>query len=121
VRVNLPERAPLRREWAVVCDTPELPVAMLAWEPPGHLVGPDGDRVLEVIWTVDPVVVRDAARWCAEAAAAAGSTRAAELLAGPLAGDPPARTDPRFPLALDRLMLRILGSLDDSSVRSRGR
>lgn len=121
VRVNLPERAPLRREWAVVCDAPELPVAMLAWEPPAHAGGPDGERVLEVMWSVDPLVVRDAARWCAEAAAGAGSTRAAELLAGPLSGDPPERTDPRLPLALDRLLLRILGSLDDSSAHSRGR
>jgi DICT domain-containing protein len=121
VRVNLPERAPLRREWALVCDVPELPVAMLAWEPPAQVAGADGDRVLDVMWSVDPLVVRDAARSCAEAAAAAGSTRAAELVAGPLAGDPPERPDPRSPLALDRMMLRILGGLDDSSARPRGR
>ena len=31
--------SPMRREWAVVCDAPDLPVAMAAWELPGPVRG----------------------------------------------------------------------------------
>jgi DNA-binding transcriptional MerR regulator len=110
VRVTLHESAPMRREWLVVCDAPDLPVALLAWEAPGQAAMADSDRVFEVIWTLDPAVVRDAARQCAEAAAAAGSRRAAELVAGPLSG--PATSLGPTPLAAARLVLRILGRLD---------
>jgi DNA-binding transcriptional MerR regulator len=110
VRVTLGERAPMRREWIVVCDAPELPVAMLAWETPGQAAVAERERVFEVMWSVDAGVVRDAARFCAEAASAAGSRRAAELLAGPLAGPPPSGHP--TPLAVGRLVLRILGHLD---------
>jgi DNA-binding transcriptional MerR regulator len=110
VRVTLDEHAPMRREWTVICDGPELPVALIAWETPGQAAVVHRDRVFEVMWSVDPTVVRDAARHCAEAAAAAGSRRAAELVAGPLSG-PPTSLGPT-PLATSRLALRILGRLD---------
>jgi MerR family transcriptional regulator, light-induced transcriptional regulator len=110
VRVGLPDDAPMLREWAVVCDAPDLPVALLAWEPPGQQVVCERDRVLDTIWTIEPRVVRDAARWSAEAAAAAGSRRAGELLAGALAG--PASSGAPTPLAVGRLVLRILAELD---------
>ncbi len=113
VRVTLGERAPMRREWVVVCDAPDLPVTMLAWESPGQAAVADRDRVFEVMWSVDALVVRDAARLCAEAAAAAGSRRAAELVAGPLAGPPPSGQP--APLVVGRLVLRILGHLDAAS------
>jgi len=110
VRVALPEQAPMRREWTVVCDGPDLPVALLAWETPGQAGVAERDRVFEVMWSVDPVLVRDAARLSARAAAAVGSSRAAELVAGPLSG-PPSAPGPTS-LATARLVLRILARLD---------
>jgi DICT domain-containing protein len=61
--VHLPETAPLRREWVVVCDAEDHQVALAAWERPGQQ-GPDRERVFEAVWTLDPVAVRDAARAC---------------------------------------------------------
>ncbi len=57
VEVHLPPEAPLNREWLVVCDAPDLPACMAAVELPG--------RQFEVLWSVDPRVVRDASRVCA--------------------------------------------------------
>jgi DICT domain-containing protein len=110
VRVALAEDAPMLSEWILVCDAPDLPVALIAWEPPGQAAEAETDRTFEVIWTVDAVVVRDAARWCAEAAAAAGSRRATELLGGVLAGAP--ATDRPSPLAVSRLVQRTLHRLE---------
>src|SRR4051794_21360865 len=36
VEVALPADAPMRREWAVVCSSRELPVVLTAWELPGQ-------------------------------------------------------------------------------------
>lgn len=52
VEVGLPPEAPLNREWLVVCDAPDLPACLTAVELPG--------RLFEVVWSVDPRVVRDA-------------------------------------------------------------
>ncbi len=52
VEVGLPPEAPLNREWLVVCDAPDLPACLSAVELPG--------RLFEVVWSVDPRVVRDA-------------------------------------------------------------
>ena len=87
-RVHLPEDAPMRREWAVVCDAPDLPAVLTAWELPGQADLPERDRVFESSWTVDPAAVRDAARVCARVALAAGEAAAAPLLHA-LADDPP--------------------------------
>ena len=54
VEVALPPQAPLNREWLVVCDAHDLPACMAAVELPG--------RGFEVLWSVDPRVVRDASR-----------------------------------------------------------
>lgn len=52
VEVGLPPQAPLNREWLVVCDAHDLPACLTAVELPG--------RRFEVVWSVDPRVVRDA-------------------------------------------------------------
>lgn len=57
VEIALPPQAALNREWLVVCDAPDLPVCLTAVELPG--------RRFEVLWSVDPRVVRDATRVCA--------------------------------------------------------
>jgi len=94
IRVPLAPDAPMRREWAVVCDASDFPAALTAWELPGQTTVPDRHRLFEAIWTVDPRAVRDAARVCAQVAATAGVAEAAPLLYE-LAADPsPSRIDP---------------------------
>lgn len=80
VCIPLAPDAPMIREWAVVCDTPSLGMALTAWELPGQVDVPDMERVFETLWTVDPEPVREAARVCAAVASAAGSRRAAHVV-----------------------------------------
>jgi DNA-binding transcriptional MerR regulator len=80
VLVPLPAEEPLAREWAVICDSVELPAALTAWELPGQLDVPERERVFESMLTVDPVAVRDAARVCAGVAERAGAPEAAPAL-----------------------------------------
>jgi len=94
IRVPLAPDAPMRREWAVVCDASDFPAALTAWELPGQTTVPDRHRLFEAMWTVDPRAVRDAARVCAQVAASAGVAEAGPLLYE-LAADPwPSRIDP---------------------------
>ncbi len=62
---------PLAREWAIVCDADRHAVCLAGWEPLSSSTRPSGERCFESIWSVDPEVVRDAARICAEIAAVA--------------------------------------------------
>jgi len=80
--VPLEQTRPLAREWAIVCDGPEAGVCLAGREPPGSTTeSPTARRVFELVWSVDPQVVRDAARICAGMAGNAAEP-AAELLAG---------------------------------------
>lgn len=80
VRVPLAEDAPMRREWMVVCDAPDLAACLSAWELPGQTLVADRDREFEAVWTIDPRAVRDAARVCARVAHDHGVPDAAPLL-----------------------------------------
>lgn len=54
-------------EWAVVVDAPGYAACLLAWEQPraaGDADVADADRRFEGAWTMDPEVVRGAARVC---------------------------------------------------------
>jgi DICT domain-containing protein/predicted DNA-binding transcriptional regulator AlpA len=94
VHVALPPDAPMRREWTVVCDAPDLPVALTAWELPGQEDTPDRQRIFESMWTVEPHAVRDAARVCLRVAQQQGVAQAAPLLYQ-MAGEPvDAMSDP---------------------------
>ena len=64
--VRIPADAPLRREWFVVCAAPDYPAFISGWELPGQTGAPDARRRFEVLWSVDPPVVRDAALICAQ-------------------------------------------------------
>jgi MerR family transcriptional regulator, light-induced transcriptional regulator len=68
LKVQVPADAPLRREWTLVCDAPDYPACVAGWEFPGQQETSDADRRFEVLWTVDPQVVRDAATICAQLA-----------------------------------------------------
>jgi MerR family transcriptional regulator, light-induced transcriptional regulator len=56
---------PLSREWAVVCDGTGHDVCLFGWERPGSEAG---GRRFEAVWSVEPEVVREAARICAQVA-----------------------------------------------------
>jgi DNA-binding transcriptional MerR regulator len=84
--VRLEERSPLLREWAVVCDSTEAPIVLTAWEVPGQVGVPQPHRVFEATWSLDPGLVRDAARVCAGAAA---GTPGGPRLVAELADAPP--------------------------------
>jgi DICT domain-containing protein len=65
VRVPLDARDELMREWMIVCDAPNMAACLIGWErPPAR-----GERIFEVVWTVERPIVRDAARICADLAA----------------------------------------------------
>ncbi|WP_370246466.1 DICT sensory domain-containing protein [Nocardioides sp.] len=70
--VSLAADHPMSREWAVVCDSPDLPAALVAWELPGQVDVPEWQRRFEAVWTVDATAVREAARVCATAAHESG-------------------------------------------------
>jgi DNA-binding transcriptional MerR regulator len=84
VQVSVGEGSPLRREWAVVCDDPELTVCLVGWERLD-----DGRRrehpPFEAVWSVDPEVVRGTARL---ALALAGEREPEEWAAGSPAASP---------------------------------
>jgi len=91
VQVSLAPDAPMLREWALICDSVDLPVVLTAWELPGQSDVPDRDRMFEAMWSVDPAAVRDAARVCARVASDNGAaTQVApvlyDLAERPLAG-----------------------------------
>ena len=55
---------PLANEWAIICDGPEFSACLAGWERPGP-----GERVFEMMWSVEPEVVREGARLGLELAA----------------------------------------------------
>ena len=65
LEIPAPANAPIHREWAIVCDAPDYPACLVGWERPGQQDAADVRRRFEALWTVDPPVVRDAARTCA--------------------------------------------------------
>jgi MerR family transcriptional regulator, light-induced transcriptional regulator len=69
--IPVTEGSPLLREWALVCDAPDHPACLAAWERPGQEAQADPDRAFEMVWSVDPQVVRSAARIGAGLAAGA--------------------------------------------------
>ena len=83
--IPLPAGSPQRREWTLVCDAPDLPACVAGWERPGQDDGPQAERIFEAVWSVDPQVVRSAARIGAHLAGAALPGLPA-LLAGRLGG-----------------------------------
>jgi DICT domain-containing protein len=65
IRVPVPEDASLNREWVLVCDAQDYPGCVVGWERPGQADRQDRLREFETLWSVDPAVVRDAAKVCA--------------------------------------------------------
>jgi DICT domain-containing protein len=96
IRVPLPADAPARREWTLVCDSLSYPACVSGWEFPGQPQdGGDAGRRFEVIWSVDPQVVRSAANICAQLARSVRPGLDALLGALPSEPPPPASADLR--------------------------
>ena len=64
-----------------------MPGLRVAWERPGQEERRDRDRIFEVLWSVDPQVVRTAAR-IGVGLAAAAIPELPERIADRLSGDP---------------------------------
>jgi DNA-binding transcriptional MerR regulator len=62
IEVPLGRDAPLRREWAVICDASDSAAVLCGWERPGPADAPSSARRFEATWSADPPVVRRAAR-----------------------------------------------------------
>jgi MerR family transcriptional regulator, light-induced transcriptional regulator len=93
--IPVPADSPLRREWTLVCDAPDHPACVTAWEHPGQDQRRDADRIFEVLWSVDPQAVRTAAR-IGTALAAPAFPQIAGRLAARLDAEPaPASADLR--------------------------
>jgi MerR family transcriptional regulator, light-induced transcriptional regulator len=108
VEVDLPPTSPMTREWSLVCLAPDLPAALAAWELPGQEGVPDGDRLFESVWTLEPVAVRDAARCAARLVSFLGHDTSSAL---------DAADDPRPPSAVEperatALFNRVLAYVD---------
>jgi DICT domain-containing protein len=77
-RVRLPARGPaeipidradpLTREWAVVCEAPGHAACLAGLELPESMSRSDSVREFEVIWSVEPEVVRTATQVCLDLA-----------------------------------------------------
>ncbi|MBD8871181.1 DICT sensory domain-containing protein [Nocardioides donggukensis] len=109
LRVHLSETAPMRREWAVICDGPGFTAALAAWELPGQEGVPDHRRRFESLWTVEPRAVRDAALVCLRVARDAGGQ--VDVLLDELLETPLPAADPA---AAEALLARVLTTLDPS-------
>lgn len=65
IEVSVPVDSSVNREWVLVCDAQDFPGCVVGWERPGQADRADRLREFETLWSVDPAVVRDAARVCA--------------------------------------------------------
>ena len=61
-RIPVEAGTPLAEEWAVVCDTPTWWGCLVGRELRTRGARPRGQRTFEAVWSLDPPVVRDAAR-----------------------------------------------------------
>jgi MerR family transcriptional regulator, light-induced transcriptional regulator len=89
----LDRSGPLTREWAVVCEAPGHAACLAGIELPPARPRRDPARQFEVIWSVEPAVVRTAADVCAALARAAAPELAARL--GDAGPEPPAHAPDR--------------------------
>jgi DICT domain-containing protein len=61
-RLPIEPGAPIEHEWAVICDGPHGSACIVGVELPRPPSRPHAPRRFEAVWSVDPNVVRDAAR-----------------------------------------------------------
>lgn len=91
VEVPIDCSEPLGREWSVIWDAPQFAAMLSAWECPGQDDVPDAERTFESIWSIEPELVRDAAR-VACSIASRSAPHVTERVAGALAEHAPTTT-----------------------------
>jgi DICT domain-containing protein/predicted DNA-binding transcriptional regulator AlpA len=103
---------PVSREWALICAAPEHGACMVAWEPPGRTRPGDDQREFELLLSVEPAVVREAAE-AAAALAAPLAPDVAERSRGYLEQLAPPRAETQLRLS-SSITARLLASLRES-------
>jgi MerR family transcriptional regulator, light-induced transcriptional regulator len=68
VEIPVARDHPFMREWVLVCWGEDHGACLVGWEPPHGDDRPDRLRAFETVWSVEPGVVREAARICAAVA-----------------------------------------------------
>ncbi len=63
IEISVADGEPLLREWVLVCEADEFSACLVGAERLGPAYG---DRSFEAVWTIEPAVVRVAARTCCE-------------------------------------------------------
>jgi DNA-binding transcriptional MerR regulator len=76
LEIPIPAGEPLRREWAIVCESPSFGACLAGWERPREEAG---ERLFEAVWTVEAPAVRRAAQVCWRLASQASPGLLAEL------------------------------------------
>lgn len=115
VEVPIDRSDPLGREWSVIWDAPQFAAMLSAWECPGQDDLPDAERTFEALWSVEPGLVRDAAR-VACAIASRSAPHVTERVSGALAEDAPASRGSDAS-ALANLTNRIVAYIGGSKTR----
>lgn len=103
---------PVFREWALICEAPEHGACMVAWEPPGRSSTGDAEREFELLLSIEPVVVREAAE-AATALAAPLAPEVAEKARAYLEQLAPPRAEAQLRLS-SAITARLLSSLRES-------
>jgi len=103
---------PISREWALICEAPEHGACMIAWEPPGRSAPSDREREFELLLSVEPAAVREAAE-AATALAAPLVPTVAERARNYLEQLPPPRAESQLRLST-AITARLLSSLRDA-------
>jgi DNA-binding transcriptional MerR regulator len=108
-RISIPREHPLTREWAVVIDAPRF-CACFASRERARQDGVAGQRVFELIWSLDPPVVRAAIEQSLEVAGES-APKAARGLRRALRNRPLAAPEPMLPTWLTNRMVAYVALL----------
>jgi DNA-binding transcriptional MerR regulator len=104
IEVPMPRSSPQRREWALVFDATEFAAALAGWELPAQHAG---ERRFEVLWSIEPDVVRAASLSATEATRVSSPALADDLVAE-ITASPVGRPDVRELTSLTNRMLAYL-------------
>jgi DICT domain-containing protein len=116
VELPIDRSHPVSREWALICAAPEHGACMVAWEPPARSRPGDAERDFELLLSVEPAVVREAAE-AAAALAAPLAPEVAEEARGCLERLAPPRPEAQLRLSsliTARLLASLRGGLNKS-------
>ncbi len=101
---------PLMREWVLVCEASDFAACLVGRE---RLSPAFGDRSYETLWTVEPAVVRTAARTCCELIARTSPEIVASLEARLAAPAPTAAPELRITVELASRIVRYVSLGED--------